>query len=166
MADPRPQPIVVYLAHPVGAADAAGVESNLRHARTWLRWLIDLPNLATGRISWCAPWLAYVETLGDAPHYRERGLRDTIAVLERCDAIVAVGRLTPGVSTELGVATLVGQPSVNLVREGALPPTTARDRWWEAQPTAGIISELVELVAKVERKRDLQTTCTRPGGER
>lgn len=177
MADQRPQPIVVYLAHPVGAVDAAGVEQNLRHARRWLRWLIDLPNPATTRISWCVPWLAYVETLGDnALGYRERGLRDTLAVLERCDAVVALARATPGVSQELALAHYTGKPVADLIALGVLPPSTGFDGWWNAHPARDAIGQLVDLVAKVERLRELRgapvpisvplcTTCHGTGKE-
>jgi hypothetical protein len=155
VADADTAPIVVYLAHPVGAPDAAGVEANLQRARQWLRWLIDLPNPAVQRIAWCVPWWAYVDTLGDgARHYRERGLRDTLAAAARCDALVACGKLTPGVTIELAQAERQGQPAVNLIALGALPPTTGETNWWASRPTAGVIAELVELVAKVQRKRD------------
>lgn len=162
MAD-SPQPIVVYLAHPVGAVDAAGVEQNLRHARRWLRWLIDVPNPAVGRISWCAPWLPYVEVLGDgATEYRERGLRDTLAMLERCDALVALGRATSGVSQEIALAHYTSKPVADLIAAGVLPPSTSSDRWWDHHVT----EQLVELVAKVERLRELlasDTSCAMCG---
>lgn len=154
MADTDTAPIVVYLAHPVGAPDSAGVEANLQRARQWLRWLIDLPNPAVQRIAWCVPWWAYVDTLDDgARHYRERGLRDTLAAAARCDALVACGKLTPGVTIELAQAERLGQPVVNLIALGALPPSTGETHWWQARPAAGVIAELVELCAKVQRRR-------------
>lgn len=153
MADP----VLVYLAHPVGAVDAAGVEANLGRARQWLRWLIDLPNPAVGRIAWVLPWWAYVDALGDgAPRYRERGLRDTLAVLERCDALLALGRPTPGVVTETATAQRAGLPVVDWIAAGPLPPSTSETNWWTLRPTAARIAELVVLVASVERKRALR----------
>lgn len=145
--------VLVYLSHPVGAVDRAGVEANLRHARLWLRWLIDLPNPAVQRIAWCAPWMPYVEVLDDAGPYRERGMRDTLEVLRRCDAIVALGRVTPGVTIELATAEREGLPSVNAIALGPLPPPATEAQWWTRPPAAGLIAELVELVAKVQRKR-------------
>ena len=85
--------VLVYLAAPVGAPDAAGVEANLGNLRRWFRYLVDLLDSTNtiSRISWCAPWLLYVETLSDhVREYRARGLRDTVAALERCDAIVTL----------------------------------------------------------------------------
>lgn len=157
MADP----IAVYLAHPVGAVDAAGVEANLQRARQWLRWLIDLPNPAVARISWVLPWWAYVDALGDGVHrYRERGLRDTLAVLERCDALLALGRPTPGVVAETAAAQRAGLPVVDWIAAGPLPPSTSETNWWSSRPTAARIAELVELVASVERKRALRAGVT------
>jgi hypothetical protein len=152
----EPDPVVVYLAHPVGAVDRAGVETHVRHAHRWLRWLIDLPNPAIGRIAWSVPWQPYVQVLEDVGLYRERALRDTLALLRRCDAIVALGRLTPGVTLELATAAHLGLPSVDLVALGPLPPSTEADGWWQRGPSVGVIADLVELVAKVERRRAAQ----------
>lgn len=156
-----PKPILVYLAHPVGAPDAAGVEANLGRARRWLSWLVDLPSRITDRIAWCAPWWAYVASLEDAGAHCERGLRDTLAALERCDAIVALGRLTPGMTLELAAANRLGLPVVDLVALGALPPPTSAPSWWTTYPAADAIAVLEDLVAKVDRRRAAQV---RDGG--
>jgi hypothetical protein len=148
--------VLVYLAHPVGAPDAAGIEQNLLHFRRWLRYLVDLPD-PTGlvaRISWCAPWVPYVETLiGVEREYRKRGLRDTIAVLERCDAIVTLGRETPGVRLELDHAQVRMLPSARLGSHGPLPPPTLVAKWWEKPEHYEVIAELQRLVRAVDKRR-------------
>jgi hypothetical protein len=151
-----PEVVLVYLAAPVGAPDAAGVEANLGAVRRWLKYLIDLPDTTglIGRISWCAPWVPYVETLGDhVRDYRARGLRDTIAVLERCDAIATLGRETPGVRLELDHGEVRQLPVARL--GGALhgPPLINDARWWEKPDHREVITELQRLVRAVDKRR-------------
>src|SRR5262245_37677443 len=69
------------LLHPVGIGSTRAM--NVASAKMWLRALVDaLPDVAFD-----AGWLAYADIATD----RERGIRDAICVLERCDAVVAVG---------------------------------------------------------------------------
>lgn len=87
--------IVAYLAHPVGAPDQAGIETNLTNARAWLHWFVDNTPWAVS-----APWMPYVETLAESA-YRDRGLADDLAMLERHDLIVLVGgRVSAGMAIE------------------------------------------------------------------
>jgi hypothetical protein len=151
---PAGGPVLVYLAHPVGAPDRAGVEAHLAAAGRWLRWFVELPGDPCRRIAWCLPWLAYAHALPDVQPYRERGLRDGGAALERCDAIVAVARQTPGVNRELAQAAELGLPSLNLVAAGLLPPSTNHDGWWASGPAKQVIDQLAELVRAVDRRRD------------
>lgn len=90
--------IVLYFAHPVGAPDRAGVEANLASARRWFARLLDLwPDLAL-----VASWLPYLDVLEDSGANRERGIRDCLAIVRRCDGIVLCGpRLSHGMSLEL-----------------------------------------------------------------
>ncbi len=146
----------IYLAHPVGAPDAAGVEANLRRFSKWLRYLVDLalPEPLLGQISWCAPWVAYVHALGDdAIEYRERGLRDTIEVLERSDALVTIGRETPGVQRELGRAREWELPIARIGVNGHLPPLPGEGRWWEQREHAETIRALRDVVAAVHKRK-------------
>ena len=109
------RPVLVYLAHPVGAPDRAGVEAHLAAFRRWLTYLVELPDDACRRIAWCAPWVPYAQALpDDQPQYRARGMRDTLAALERCDALVALARTTPGVAREFEHAAACGLPTTNL----------------------------------------------------
>lgn len=86
---------VAYIGHPLGG-DVAG---NINKARQWLRYLIDTqPDIA-----FCINWLAYCDVLDDdnADH-RNRGLRDALALADRCDGIVLCGsHVSPGMELEL-----------------------------------------------------------------
>lgn len=151
-----PDVVLVYIAAPVGAPDAAGVEANLGNLRRWLRYLIDLPDSTglIGRISWCAPWVPYVETLSDhVRDYRARGLRDTIAVLERCDAIVTLGRETPGVRLELDHAEVRQVPVARIGAAAHVPPPTLDARWWLRSEHTETINALRSLVRAVDKRR-------------
>lgn len=89
---PSADPLVVYLAHPVGAPTERGVEANLRRARDWLSILIArCPDVA-----WCVSWLPYLDVLEDNATNRVRGLRDDCAMVRRCDALVMVGSVMGG----------------------------------------------------------------------
>mgnify|MGYP000579527251 FL=1 len=148
------RPALVYLAHPVGAADRAGVEANLAAVRRWLTYLVELPDRVSQQIAWCAPWVPYVEALpDDQPSYRARGMRDTLAALERCDALVAVARLSPGVTAELEHARACGVLALNLTALGALPPPGTSATWWRDRPHADVIDQLRGLMAAVYRRR-------------
>ncbi len=108
--------IVAYLAHPVGAPDQAGIDANLANARLWLRWLVDNTPWAVS-----CPWMPYVETLPEA-EYRERGLADDIAMLERHDLIVLVGgRVSNGMEMERQAAIEAGLEVLDLTYCGDVP---------------------------------------------
>lgn len=147
------RPVLIYVAHPVGAPDAAGVEAHMGQFARWLRYLLALPAQHARRIAWQAPWAAYVHALGDDREYRARGMRDTLAALERCDAFLALGRMTPGVRAEQELATALGMPLANLHAIGALPPPQIEAQWWERGDHAEIIRQLGALVAAVDKRR-------------
>ena len=100
------EPLVVYLAHPVGAPTREGVDANLVHARIWLSTLIArCPDVA-----WCVSWLPYLDVLEDSPTNRVRGLRDDRAMVRRCDALVMVGPViggSPGMREEANASSHV-----------------------------------------------------------
>jgi len=109
--------IIAYLAHPVSAPDQAGIDANLANARAWLKFLVDSTSWAVS-----APWMPYVEALAEAT-YRERGLADDLAMLERHDLIVLVGgRISSGMELERGRAYDCGLRIVDLTSMGASPP--------------------------------------------
>lgn len=105
---------VMYVAHPV----SGDVEANLARARRWLRWLVDCyPGFA-----FCLPWMAYVQALDEATH-RERGLRDDLEMLRRCDGIILVGgRLSSGMALEKGVAEDAALEVHDMLHLGEEPP--------------------------------------------
>ena len=71
----------IFLLHPVGIGGTRAM--NVLSAKLWLRALVDLlPDVCIS-----APWLPYAEAMID----RERGIRDALALLDHCDAAVAVG---------------------------------------------------------------------------
>jgi hypothetical protein len=147
-------PILVYLAAPVGAPDAAGVEANLWDAGLWLRYLVDLADERARQIAWCAPWYAYAATLDDRMGpYRRRGMRDACAALERADAFLAVGRLSRDVQDGMDLARSLGLPIASLVSHGKQPPPTVAPRWWENDPHRRIIEVLHGVVGAVEQRR-------------
>ncbi len=85
--------LVVYLAHPVIGnivnPTPEQVAANLDSAMDWLQWLVDHTQWAIQ-----APWYPYVMRLsrqGQYGYYRERGLEDDCAAVERCDAIFCAG---------------------------------------------------------------------------
>jgi hypothetical protein len=82
---------VCMLLHPVGIGSTRAM--NVASAKMWLRALVDaLPDVAFE-----ASWIPYAEIAID----RERGIHDAICVLDRCDAVVAVGgEFSRGMRTE------------------------------------------------------------------
>ena len=146
-------PVLVYVAHPVGAVDRAGIEANLAALGSWLRFLVDLPDATSRRIAWCAPWAAYAHAMPDVQPYRARAMRDGTAALNRCDGLAAFGRMTPGVVAEIDVAGGLGLPTANLIACGPLPPVTSITDWWLQRSAVQITSQLAELVRAIDRRR-------------
>jgi len=110
--------VVIYMAAPVGARDPETIDSNLERARRWLRWLV-------ASVPWAVsvPWMPYVETFDETPANRERGLRDDLTMLERCDAIVLCGgRVSAGMAMERDHAHRHGLRIISLVDLGEEPP--------------------------------------------
>lgn len=109
--------MIIYMAHPVGHDPER--DENLARARRWFRWLLDeYPQDAIA-----VPWLAYCSALDETPANRERGIRDDLAQLRRCDAIALVGgRLSPGMAAERDVAVINGLKVIDLRHLGAEPP--------------------------------------------
>lgn len=104
---------VIYVAHPLGG-DVAG---NAARARRWLRYLMD----SEPDVAWCCPWLPFVDIgRGDDPDadeaYRDRCLRDDIAIAAKCDGIVLCGSvISTGMQLELVAVILAGGKVHNLV---------------------------------------------------
>lgn len=87
--------MIYYLAHPLGTGGTR--LANLARVKRWLAWLLKTyPDH-----SFCCPWVAYAEALSDEPASHERGLRDDLEILRRCDGLVLCGgELSPGMRTE------------------------------------------------------------------
>lgn len=82
---------ICMLLHPVGIGSTRAM--NVASAKMWLRALVD----AMPDVAFEAGWLAYADIAID----RERGIHDAICMLERCDAVVAVGgEFSRGMHTE------------------------------------------------------------------
>lgn len=129
---------VAYLAHPVAAADAAGVRANIERTIRWLRWLVEHTSHAIS-----APWIAYVQALLEEMH-RDRGLADDLAMLERCDVVIMVGdRVSAGMALEAGHARACGIPVIDLTDSIECEP-----------PSPGSVRELVVL-AKIRDHVDV-----------
>ena len=98
--------MILYLAHPVGA----DVDNNAARAVRWLHWLMARESEHTI----AAPWLPYCavwKLLGDAKSsdtghpFRERVMRDNLAMVKRCDGVVLCGgRISPGMQREVDTA--------------------------------------------------------------
>lgn len=112
---------VVYMAHPVGAPDAAGVAANVARATRWYRWLLDTE---PGRAI-TAPWLAtLLAGVPDDDANRARGLRDDCAIACRLDGIVLVGgRISTGMRHELDAVVAAGGWVSDCTWLGDEPPT-------------------------------------------
>jgi len=108
---------LTYLAHPVGSdADRA---ANLERVRRWFRWALD-EYLDSAIV---VPWLPYCQNLAETPDNRKRGIRDDLAVLSRCDAILLCGGwLSPGMDAELTLARKLGLEVINRLCLGNEPP--------------------------------------------
>jgi hypothetical protein len=114
--------IVAYLAHPVGPgstlAELEARRENIANALAWMHYLVDVTPWAIS-----VPWLPYVQVL-DEGTYRERGIADDLAGLERCDVCVLTGgRISEGMAKERDAAILAGLPVINLISFGFRPPT-------------------------------------------
>lgn len=98
-ASGRVSHLVLYVAHPLGAPDAAGVRANLERAMRWLAWL----RRTFPETTFVAPWIASVLAGDDDadPAQREAGLVDADAVIPRLDGVVLVGgRESSGMTRE------------------------------------------------------------------
>ncbi len=99
--------MLVYLAHPIGHPPQR--EIHMANAKVWFRFLIDHTDWAIS-----VPWLAYTTTLDEAT-YRDRGIRDDLQSLSRCDAVVLCGpHISPGMRIEADRAISLGMPIVDL----------------------------------------------------
>ena len=131
-----------YMAHPVGAADRAGVEANLARAGRWLTWLRRCePGVAI-----LAPWLGNLLVGADDdfnPADRARGLRDNCAAAAAFGRIVLVGgRISSGMGVELDAVLAVAGDVSDLISLGPEPGTMVYQPgillqhgrfWWNAR---------------------------------
>lgn len=119
--------MIAYLAHPVAGLTTDDVRRNVRTAHAWLEWIVAR---ADG-MAVCAPWIPYViaHRYVETPFLRERGMRDDLAILRRCDLFLAVGaRLSAGMAIELAEARAHGLGICDLTDLGHVtPPDDGRD---------------------------------------
>lgn len=117
----KPPKIVAYLAHPVGPghtlAELEARRENIANALAWLQYLVDATPWAIS-----VPWLPYVQRL-DESTYRERGIADDLAGLERCDLVILTGgRISQGMAAEANHARELEIPILDLTGLGFAPP--------------------------------------------
>jgi hypothetical protein len=114
--------LVVYVAHPLGAPDAAGLRANLERAMRWLTWL----RRTFPETTFIAPWIAAVLAGEDDsdPAQREAGLVDAVAVIRIVHGVVLCGgRVSTGMQRE----RLAAMRTWDLTALGDEPP--GRDGW-------------------------------------
>jgi hypothetical protein len=123
--------LIAYLAHPVSAPTQAGVDANLANARAWLKFLVNVTPWAIS-----CPWMPYVESLVPEATYRERGLADDMAMVERHDLVILVGgRVSAGMQLERDHAVKHGIRVIDLSYV-----TTPPEAWGSA------VSHLIEML--------------------
>jgi hypothetical protein len=120
----QPPKILAYLAHPVGPGstleELEARRENIANTLAWLQWLVDATKWAI-----CVPWLPYVQRL-DESTYRERGIEDDLACLERCDLVILTGgRISHGMAAEVRHARQFEIPVVDLTSFGFHAPDAA-----------------------------------------
>lgn len=108
-----------YVAHPVGSDTTQGIRDNLERAQRWFRWLVQsFPDAA-----FTMPWLPYCLVLEETEANRERGIRDDLEALRRCDGIVLCGgRISSGMQQEIDVALELGLEYKSVLHLGVDPP--------------------------------------------
>lgn len=114
---------LVYLAHPVGAPDAAGVRANLERAKRWVAYVYRVyPD-----VSPVAPYITGAEVMDDhVPEQRSHGMRCNLTLLARCDEVwLCGGRVSPGMQVEADFARDAGVLVVDLCVCGSEPPAAA-----------------------------------------
>ncbi len=95
--------LVLYVAHPLGAPDKAGIDANIASGMRWLSWL----RRSFPECTFVAPWIAAVLSGEDDadPAQREAGLVDARAVIPLLDGVVLCGdRVSSGMSRECATA--------------------------------------------------------------
>lgn len=134
--------LVLYVAHPLGAPDAAGVRANIERAMRWLAWL----RRAFPETTFIAPWIAAVLSGEDDsdPAQREAGLVDADALIPLLHGVVLIGgRISSGMGREDGLArqswdlTWLGdEPPVAMHGQGGGFVEVFRAHWMSRPPHA------------------------------
>ena len=114
--------MVVYLSHSLGG-DSLNYEArgnNSANAYDWLRFLCNATDWSI-----TMPWQAYVVALHEIQ--RPRSIRDQLAILKRCDAIVFVGgEMSKQMEHERRIALEHGIAVIDLIDLGYYPPDPDR----------------------------------------
>lgn len=103
-----------YVAAPVGTGPRRRL--NLESVRLWFSALI----VSVPCVAFAIPWLPYVELLDEDTH-RDRGIRDDLTALRRCDGVVACpgpfdrAVMSPGMITEWDLAASIRLRQVSLM---------------------------------------------------
>lgn len=108
--------MMYYMAHPLG--NGYDRIQNIARARRWFNYLLQ----AHPEHGFTAPWLLYAEMLNESDSNRDRGMRDDLDCLRRCDGIVLVGgRMSPGMVEELVEAVEHKKKVLDYIHLGSEP---------------------------------------------
>lgn len=111
---------IACMAHPLGAADHAGIAANVARAKRWFTWLLRaIPN-----VDFAANWILWCESLDDLnPAHRERGLAFDDAEIMRHDEYWMVGgTISSGMERGRVLAEASSKRIINLTELGPEPP--------------------------------------------
>lgn len=158
-SDPSPADrLILYVAHPLGAPDRAGLDDNVRRAMRWLSWL----RRSFPETTFIAPWIAAVLSGEDDadPAQREAGLVDADAVVARCDGVVLCGgRVSSGMARERDAARRVWDLTWCLGPEAQVP-AMPRYPWLIWASESEVIVEGRLVAAEYSRQTCVKSSIT------
>lgn len=141
---------IYYVAHALGA-DPIQRPLNIARVQRWFKFLIDF-----GPIEWgfSIPWLPYAQNL-DETTYRDRGIRDGIAMARRLDGIILVGgeatRQSKGAAAEAEDYKMRSKPIYDLTAWGDDPPLWLN---FGGKLNFGALSHLEEMIDMISDMPD------------
>jgi hypothetical protein len=114
--------MVIFMAHPVGAATKDEVVANIKNAKAWYHTFIR----SFDEIAIIADWITSCETLDDmVVSDRLRGQRANAELLARADELwLCGGRISSGMRSEMFIAHALDKPIRQWLDLGTLPPDT------------------------------------------
>jgi hypothetical protein len=108
----------IYLAHPLSAETAAGIEKNRTNAARWGIWIAKTFPCAVS-----ADWIWWSMVLDETPENRALGLSRDFVQISKCQELWLVGgRVSGGMQLESDYAKCEGVPVRDLTSFGRLSP--------------------------------------------